>query len=135
MTKKDTHAKHAEELYVIQQMTLKDIALRLSLSYKTVYNWSREFEWETKRSSVTSSGKLHTDLIETAKVLLRKMQVDIEQGTEVDMERFYALSRLIESAQRSLKYEQQAPEKTKTDLSPEEKSKQLASKIREILGL
>lgn len=136
MTKKDIHAQNAENLYVVHQRTLKDIAINLGLSYKTVYNWSKEGDWETKRASACSStGNAHGDLMEMAKGMLRQMQIDQQAGKEIDLDRFYALSKMIESASKSLKYEKEAPAETKDKLSQEEQSRRFGKKLREILGI
>lgn len=136
MSKKDVHIKQAETMFVIYQMTLKDIAARLSLSYKTVCNWSKDEHWEEKRASALSpSGSLHADIIDVAKNQIAQMRVEMQNGNAIDLERFNGLSKLLESAQRSLKYEREAPPSSKKKLSPGEQSQQFVKQIRGILKL
>ena len=46
MTKKDTHLAEAERMYVIEQMTINEVASKLNLGEKTLRLWKDQEKWE-----------------------------------------------------------------------------------------
>ena len=136
MSKKELQPK-ARELYVIHQMSLADIGRELGLSTRTLQNWKTEGKWEFDRSKIGGSEQsFHSELFELGEVMARKIKQDEMNGNEVAPERYAALQRIIDTAEKSRKYEAAAPRKKDDDgASPEERQQTALAKMKEILGL
>ena len=57
MTKKKSLASAAERFYVIEQMTMVEIAQLLNVHEKTIQNWKDEFNWDEKRNQFIQTKK------------------------------------------------------------------------------
>ena len=57
MTKKKSLAAAAERFYVIEQMTMVEIAQLLNVHEKTIQNWKDEFNWDEKRNQFIQTKK------------------------------------------------------------------------------
>lgn len=133
---KTEHKEQARDLYVIHQMSLTDIGDRLGLSTRTLQNWKKDGDWERERSQASGSeGAFHSELFAMGEVLARKIKLDLEAGREVAPERFSALERIVNTAEKSRKYEKETPKQTKDDRSPEEKRRDTMTNIRELFGI
>ena len=78
MTKKDTLAALAERMYVIEQMTINELASQLQVHEKTIRNWKEEFGWDKKRAQFLSSKAMfHEELYNFARKLMSSIEYDI----------------------------------------------------------
>lgn len=128
----------AEDLFVVHQLKGREVCTRLGISERTFYNWKKEGEWEKKRAAITSAEEaFHAELFELGKTMARGIRKDIEDGNEVDSSRYYALGRLIETAEKAKKYEKDAPPPSTSapDLTPEERTQAQATAILKAFGL
>lgn len=128
--------EQARYLYVIHQMSLADISARLGVSTRTLQNWKRDGEWERERSQASGTeGAFHSQLFAMGEVLARQITLDLEAGMKVAPERFSALERIINTAEKSRKYEKESPKKAKDDRTPEERRRDALLDIRELFGI
>ncbi|MFA6690327.1 MAG: phage terminase small subunit-related protein [Sphaerochaetaceae bacterium] len=135
MSKKELEGK-AKELFVIHQMSLADIGRSLNVSTRTLQNWKSAGNWELEKSRVGGSeGAFHAELFQLGEVMARKIKQDEAGGTEVAPERYTALERIIDTAEKSRKYENAAPPKKADDRSPEERQKDAIRRVKNILGI
>lgn len=133
---KTEHREQARNLYVVHQMSLADIGDRLGLSTRTLQNWKKDGEWERERSQASGTeGAFHAELFAMGEVLARQIKLDLEAGREVAPERFSALERIVNTAEKSRKYEKESPKQAKDDRSPEEKRRDTMANIRELFGI
>ncbi|RJP20728.1 MAG: hypothetical protein C4529_08935 [Deltaproteobacteria bacterium] len=96
MAKKAMYSEEAERRYVVDQMTIAEIASRLSLSEKTVWTWKEEGEWDKKRRQhLEQKEAFHQELYAFARALLRGITEDMAAGEKVDTGRLYTLTRLL----------------------------------------
>ncbi len=96
MAKKQLYFGDAERLYVIERMTIKEIALSLDISEKTARLWKEEGDWEAKRRQyLLSKESFHEELYEFARKLMRGIKEDMEAGNKVDAGRLYTLTRML----------------------------------------
>lgn len=126
----------ARELYVIHQLSLADISRRLNISTRTLQNWKSDDHWDLERSNISGSeNNFHGELFQLGEILARKIKEDIENGIEIEPQRYAALQRIIDTAETSRKYEEKAPKKSKDEKSPEERQKAALAKMKEIFGI
>jgi hypothetical protein len=96
MAKKAMYSEEAERLYVVDQMTIAEIASRLQLSEKTVWTWKEEGSWDKKRKQFLDQKEaFHMELYAFARALMKKVREDMEAGNEPSQARLYTLVRII----------------------------------------
>lgn len=135
--KDDITKDQAREMFIVHQITVREISKRLGLSERTVYNWKKEGEWERERSALTSAEQaLDAELFELARTMSRGIRKDLEDGKTVDEGRYFAMGRLIESANKARQYSKDAPPQTDApSMSPEQIQAQIVVSIERMLGL
>ena len=134
MAKKDIYFPEAERLYVIEQMTINEIALRLPLNEKTVRNWKNIGNWEIKRKQyLKSKQSFHEELYEFSRKLMHSIKTDLDNGKKVDTGRFYTFTRLLPLITKVKEYEDIS---TKKDDNDKGLTKDLIKMIEEeVLGI
>lgn len=124
MTKKDTHFSDAERMYVIEQMTLEEIASKTDSNERTIRRWKEEGDWDLKRDRFLDSKQLfHEELYEFARELMSRIREDLASGEKVDTGRMYAFLRMLPSIMKVKEYEdvveKKRAEEGKRGLTPE----------------
>ena len=136
MAKRDIHFPEAERLYVIEQMTINEIASKLRLNEKTVRIWKNMGGWETKRKKYLKSKlSFHEELYEFSRKLMTSIKDDLEAGEKVDSGRLYTFTRLLPLITKVKEYEDIAAQ---SDEKEQNKglTKDLVSLIEaEVLGI
>lgn len=136
MAKKALYFEEAERHYVVDQMTIAEIASRLRLAEKTVWSWKEEGQWELKRRQHLQQKQLfHEELYVFGRKLLSSIMADMDSGEKVDTGRLYTLGRLLPQLLKVKDYEEaiktKEPKGGKTAISDEV----LKLIEREVLGL
>lgn len=135
MSKQDLKPK-AKELYVIHQMSLADISRAISVSTRTLQNWKAEDNWEIERSQISGGEQtFHAELFALGEVMARKIRLDENNGVKISPERYTALQRIIDTAEKSRKYEKETPKTKGDDLSPQEKRKKVLDEMKQLMGI
>lgn len=135
MSKQDLKPK-AKELYVIHQMSLADISRAISVSTRTLQNWKAEENWEIERSQISGGEQtFHAELFALGEVMARKIRLDENNGVKISPERYTALQRIIDTAEKSRKYEKETPKTKGDDLSPQEKRKKVLDEMKQLMGI
>ena len=124
MTKKDTHYSDAERMYIIEQMTLEEIASKTGSNERTIRRWKEEGDWDSKKDRFLDSKQLfHEELYEFARELMNRIKEDLVNGEKVDTGRMYAFIRMLPSIIKVKEYEdvidKKQIEEGKKGLSPE----------------
>ncbi len=105
-TKKQKHLENAERLYVELQLTLREIAAQMPVSYSTLREWKREGGWDSKRNAlVLAAGAFHRELYEVGRLIGKRIREDLEAGETVSPSRYYALSRIMDNVNKTHRYE------------------------------
>jgi hypothetical protein len=108
MAKKAALFADAERFYVVEQMTLAEIADRLKICERTVRTWKDEGKWEERRKQLLASKEsFHAELYEFARKLMRSIKDDIDAGEKIDAGRLYTFSRLLPAITKVKEYEDQ----------------------------
>jgi hypothetical protein len=116
VAKKQLYFNEAERLYVIEQMTIAEVASRLRLGEKTVRIWKDEGDWERKRMQhLKGKEAFHEELYEFARKLMGTIKEDMEKGERPDAGRLYTLTRLLPLITKVKDYEDVAQKKEKEE--------------------
>lgn len=106
MTKKHLYYSEAERMYVVNQMTIEEIALRSNSNERTVRRWKEEGDWDTKKSQyILSKQMFHEELYEFARKLMSGIKDDLDKGEKVDTGRMYAFVRMLPMILKVKEYE------------------------------
>jgi len=104
LSKKHLYYEQAEEFYVVEQMTIKEIELKLKLSHSTISAWKKDGKWDVKRIKFVASKKsFHEGLEEFGKKLLYSLNEDFNNGKKPDTGRMYAFTRMLPLIIKSIK--------------------------------
>lgn len=137
MAKKQLYFEEAERLYVIEQMTISEIARRLSLGEKTVWLWKEEGRWEEKKQQFISSKQgFHEELYEFSRLLMKNVREDMEAGKQVDAGRLYTLGKMIPLITKIKAYEDVVAQKEKAGETQKGLTEDVVKAIeKEVLGI
>lgn len=116
MTKKHLYYSEAERMYVVNQMTLEEIASRINSNERTVRKWKTEGDWDTKKSQYLISKQMfHEELYEFARKLMSGIREDLENDKKVDTGRMYAFTRMLPMILKVKEYEDISLKKEKSE--------------------
>lgn len=136
MNSKRQYFDEAERLFVIEHLSLDEIAHRLKLCRKTVMIWKESGDWDNKRKQyLRSKQTFHEELYEFAKKLMKGITDDIDAGEKIDTGRMYAFCRILPMIHKVKDYEDVVAKK-----EPKEQSKGLTPELiaqieEEVLGI
>lgn len=106
MTKKHLYYSEAERMYVVNQMTIEEIASRANSNERTVRRWKEEGDWDTKKNQYLLSKQMfHEELYEFARKLMSGIKDDLDKGEKVDTGRMYAFIRMLPMILKVKEYE------------------------------
>jgi uncharacterized protein YjcR len=93
-------------MYVVNQMTIEEIASRSNSNERTVRRWKEEGDWDTKKSQyILSKQMFHEELYEFARKLMSGIKDDLDKGEKVDTGRMYAFIRMLPMILKVKEYE------------------------------
>ena len=96
----------AERFYIVEQMTIEEIAAKLKVNEKTVRNWKCEGNWDAqKQQFVQSKQMFHEDLYNFARKLMATIEESFEKGEKVDPGRMYAFMKMLPMITKVKEYE------------------------------
>lgn len=110
----------AENMYVRDGFTMAEIGVKLGVSEKSVWNWSKESAtpWDEKRASFLAAKKsFHEEQYLLARKVMKSIREDIEGGIEPSQTRVSLLKNLIASIPKTKEIEDQFA----SDMSEEQK--------------
>ncbi len=55
MTKREILISNAERLYVVDQMTLEEVATQIGVNERTIRRWKNEHKWDLKKEQCVST--------------------------------------------------------------------------------
>ncbi|GAB4327321.1 MAG: hypothetical protein Kow0037_00780 [Calditrichia bacterium] len=139
MAKKQLYFNDAERLYVVEQLTLAEIASRIPVAERTLRLWKEEGDWGRKRLQYLQGKKaFHEELYQFARKLMKSIQEDLEAGKKVDPGRMYAFTRMLPLITKIKDYEDQLlqPENDKDNLPAKGLTDDILQIIeKEVLGI
>ena len=133
MSKKKLYYDQAQNLYVVEQCTINEIASRVPVSEKTIRNWKDQGNWEDKRKKlIKSQTAFHSDLYNFSRKIMKSVEEDIENGEKVDPGRMYFLNNIIKNILKIKEYEDDIQGEKKES---SESKKNLIDLIDEYMGI
>jgi len=103
-------------MYVVNLMTIEEIASRANSNERTVRRWKEEGDWDTKKKQYLLSKQLfHEELYEFARKLMNGIKDDLDTGEKVDTGRMYAFIRMLPMILKVKEYEDISAKKENTD--------------------
>jgi len=131
-------AKKAYELYSIENLNADEIAAKLGVSRRTVFNWMKNFKWQKKKINLGEiQNTFPTELQEFVMKIMQKVSSDMDNKRKLSKEELYSIANITDILFKLEK--QNTKPHQKPDKKPEP-SKGLPHELikqieREILGL
>lgn len=95
---KKLYKNEAERLYIEEQMTIEEIALKLNISIRTINYWKKDNGWnEKKKSFIKSKQESNLRTYFFAKRMLAKITEDMKNGRKISSGRLYSLIRMLDA--------------------------------------
>lgn len=136
MSKKEEYETIAAQYFIEMQMTAGQIAKRLNLSEKTVHNWKKAGEWETKRKRyLKSQYSTNQTLYELLHMVAKKALEDFKNEEIMpDQKTCYFIMSLTDKLAKLKQFETQTSEEKIAELSENaESSKDKESLKKDVL--
>jgi len=125
-------ANKAYELYSIENLSAEEIAERLGISRRTVFNWMKRYNWTKKRINIEEiKNNFGKDTEELAVKMMKKVISDMDSGKKISPEELYSIVNILDYLP-DLKKSTKLPAKTD---NPKTLTPEMIDKIqKEILG-
>ena len=127
----------AERFYIIEQMTVEEIAEKLKVNEKTIRIWKSEGNWDLQKLQYVKSKQMfHEDLYNFARKLMATIEDSFEKGERVDPGRMYAFMRMLPMITKIKEYEDIVAKSRTKNETRKGLSKDIIKQIEsEILGI
>jgi len=90
-------ANKAHELYSIENLSADEIAKRLGISRRKVFNWMKKYNWVKKRINIEEiKNNFGRDTEELALKMMKKISADIDAGRKLSQEELYSVMNILE---------------------------------------
>ena len=127
--------KHAETLFLQDNLSVDEICKNLNVSRRTLFYWREKYEWDRKRvEKLATKENFSKELQSFAEKLMTKITNDMNNKKPVNQSEFYTLTNLLKYLPDVAKFElkQQNKEPKPTGQLSEDFVKQIE---KEFFGL
>lgn len=112
MSKKDVLLETAQRMFVVEQMTIEEIASKLEVNEKTIRRWKQRYDWDYKKNNYLNSKTMfHEELYNFARKLMNSIESDIESNEKVDPGRMFAFTKMLPLITKIKEYEESVSKK------------------------
>jgi len=131
-------AKKAYELYSTENLNANEIAVKLCVSRRTVFNWMKKYNWQKKKINLEKiQNTFPSELQEFVMKIMQKVSSDMDNKRKLSKEELYSIANITDILFKLKKQNTKLPQKP--DKKPEP-SKGLPHELirqieREILGI
>lgn len=88
--------KHAETLFLQDNLSVDEICKNLNVSRRTLFYWRNKFEWDRKKAEkLATKDKFSKELQSFAEKLMAKITTDMQNKKPVNQSEFYTLTNLL----------------------------------------
>ena len=113
MAKNDILLSNAERLYVIEQMTLDEVALKVGVTERTIRRWKTDHKWDLKKEQYLNTKMMfHEELYNFARKLMSSIEYDMDNKDKVDPGRMFAFTKLLPLISKIKEYEDKLKDKS-----------------------
>ncbi len=132
--KKHLYMAEAERLYVVEQMSMEQIAKRFGVSLRTIQLWAQQGDWRNKRiKHLSSVANVHQELYLLLKRVVHSALSDINEGKKVDATRLNFIRSLAPTLLKLKQYEQQVEQEKQQN--KEQLTEEMLTAIESLLNL
>ena len=101
-------ANRAYELYSIENLSADEIAAKLGISRRTIFNWMKKYNWMKKRINIEEiKNNFGRDTEELALKMMKKISSDIDASRKLSQEELYSVMNILEhlpALKKSMKF-------------------------------
>lgn len=102
----------AQRMFVVEQMTIEEIAVKLEVNEKTIRRWKQRYDWDYKKNNyINSKTMFHEELYNFARKLMTSIESDIDSNERVDPGRMFAFTKMLPLITKIKEYEESVSKK------------------------
>ena len=137
MTKKEVLLENAQRLYVIEQMTIDEVARKVDVNERTIRRWKTEHNWDLRKEQYIKTKQMfHEELYNFARKLMVSIEYDMDNNEKVDPGRMFAFTKMLPLITKIKEYEDDVSKKGTEDTGSKELSPEFMKAINEaFLGI
>jgi len=137
LAKKEVLLENAQRLYVIEQMTIDEVAHKMEVNERTIRRWKTEHNWDLKKEQYIKTKQMfHEELYNFARKLMISIEYDMENNEKVDPGRMFAFTKMLPLITKIKEYEDEVSKKGTEDTCSKELSPEFMKTINEeFLGI
>ena len=137
MAKKEVLLENAQRLYVLEQMTIDEVARKMEVNERTIRRWKTEHNWDLKKEQYIKTKQMfHEELYNFARKLMISIEYDMENNEKVDPGRMFAFTKMLPLITKIKEYEDEVSKKGTEDTGSKELSPEFMKTINEeFLGI
>jgi len=137
LAKKEVLLENAQRLYVIEQMTIDEVARKMEVNERTIRRWKTEHNWDLKKEQYIKTKQMfHEELYNFARKLMISIEYDMENNEKVDPGRMFAFTKMLPLITKIKEYEDEVSKKGTEDTGSKELSPEFMKTINEeFLGI
>ena len=107
MVKNEIIIANAERFYILEQMTVKEVAEQVGVNERTIRRWKKERQWDTKKAQYYSTTSLfHKEMYNFARKLMNSIEYDMDNGNEINSSRLYTFTKMLPLITKIKDYEE-----------------------------
>ena len=107
MVKNEILIANAERFYVLERMTVKEVAQQVGVNERTVRRWKQEHAWDIKKEQYYNTTSLfHKEMYNFARKLMSSIEYDLDNGNEVNSSRLYTFTKMLPLITKIKDYEE-----------------------------
>jgi len=112
LAKKEILLESAQRMYVVEQMTIDEIASKLELNEKTIRRWKQRYDWDYKKENyINSKSMFHEELYNFARKLMTSIEADMDNQEKIDPGRMFAFTKMLPLITKIKDYEDSVSKK------------------------
>jgi Fe-S-cluster formation regulator IscX/YfhJ len=137
LAKKEVLLENAQRLYVIEQMTIDEVARKVDVSERTIRRWKTEHNWDLRKEQyIKTKQMVHEELYNFARKLMVSIEYDMDNNEKVDPGRMFAFTKMLPLITKIKEYEDDVSKKGTEDTGSKELSPEFMKAINEaFLGI
>ena len=137
MAKKEVLLENAQRLYVIEQMTIDEVARKVDVNERTIRRWKTEHNWDLRKEQYIKTKQMfHEELYNFARKLMVSIEYDMDNNEKVDPGRMFAFTKMLPLITKIKEYEDDVSKKGTGDTGSKELSPEFMKAINEaFLGI
>ena len=98
--------KHAETLFLQDNLSIDEICKNLNVSRRTLFYWRTKFEWDIKKAErLATKDNFSKELQSFTEKLMAKLTMDMQNKKPVNQSEYYTLTNLLKYLPELVKIE------------------------------